>query len=349
MKRTILSITLTLAIFLHVGAAFAQDTPEYVPDKLKIEEEMAKKLPGWHPMLKASGNLGFSHNSNVVGNADGSTWNLGLAINGGLDFIHKAGHVWSNTLGWQLSYMKTPLLNDFVKSLDAFDFSSTYMYRIPSIDWLGPYAQFAVKTAIFPGYDIRAEDTTVKKLDSKGGPEALDANGDAVTESYPAQKRIDLTDSFAPTILRESAGLFADAVSRKIFALQIRLGAGLWETYGRDGYVIADDDTTTELELKNIQDTFQAGAELKFRAEGVYKKFINYTATAEFMYPFYNNADTTIEGIDLLNKEFAFLLGVKLSEYFSLDYTFKAFQLPLISEEWQIQNGLLLTATLGIL
>lgn len=333
--------SLVMAILITVlagGLALAQ-TPDYVPDK--IDSTADKKAPGWHPMLKASGTASFSHAKNVVGTDDGSTWNLGLVINGGLDYRSKTGHIWENLLKYQLTYSKTPLFDDFVKSLDNLDFSSTYMYEIPKVPWLGPFASFRALTSLLPGYVVRPVDTGLIVQDKEGVPV-----GDQTT--LTANERYDLTEAFSPTTLRESIGMFARPVQKKHIDFQTRLGLGAWEVFVRDGSAIAGEENGV-LTIKEMQDSFQMGGELEFTAKGVITDGVNYGAKAGFMYPFYHNATTDLEGMDLLNMEFEASLGVKLTTWASLDYALKAYKYPLIVDDWQITNSLLLTATASIL
>jgi len=315
----------------------AAQQPDLVPDKVETSAE--KKEPGWHPMLKASGTMAFSHAKNVVGTDDGATWNLGLAVNGGLDWRHGQGHVWENLLAYQLTYTKTPLLEDFVKSLDNLDFRSTYMYEIQKVDWLGPFVSFRLITALLPGYLLRPGERTLKKID---------VEATETTETLAASTRLDLTGSFAPMTLRESAGLFVNPVTKKVFDSQARLGVGAWEVFTRDGWAL-DSDADGILTVKQMQDSVQMGGEFEMAAKGVLATGVNYGARVGFMQPLYHNAETDLEGLELINQEYEATLGVKLAEWASLDYAFKAFKYPLIVDRLQVSNSLLLTVTASIL
>ena len=342
-SRVIVALALVAAF---AAPAVAQEVPS--PTDVLAEKPDGKLLEravGWYPLLKASATFSFSHNQDVVGTPDGINWILGGIINGGLDYVGKGGHFWLNTLKWELSFSKTPLLDEMVKSLDNFEFESTYVYQIPKMTWWGPYANFKVKTAIMPGYMLFENPTNVAKLGSDGV-----LQGDI---SLP-KSRLNLTDAFSPTTLRESLGLWADPVRYTAYTLQTRLGLGAWEVFTRDGFNPADDELTPEYEVKQMQDSVQLGGEVRIVMKGVYKEFISYQAKAEFMYPFYssfiptNKDGSDMEGMELMNTEFEFLLGFKLTNWASLDYTMKAYRLPILSPEWQIQNGLLLTLTANI-
>lgn len=79
---------------------------------------------------------------------------------------------------------------------------------------------------------------------------------------------------------------------------------------------------------------------------------MNYKFLFEVMQPFYNNADATLTGLDLLNVGTELNIGFKLKEWdkvgASLDYSLKVNRYPLIVDEWQVANALLLTVTASV-
>lgn len=345
-----LAVTL---MFAGVAAAQepAQGSADLLPDDLNPLEE--SKVPvGWSRLLKAAGNLSWAHNKNVVGNPDGSNLTLGYLINGGLGYLNETReHEWQNFLDWQLAYTRTPAFDVFIKNIDALDFQTAYLYHIPALPWLGPFVSFRLKAQVFPGYMVLAEETTVTRLDPQGEREPrTDLAGNPIGDQvYAAGSKIPLTDAFAPTSLRETVGMFAIPYEERLAKLDIRAGFGAWQIFVRDGYTIADDEDTASLEIKRMEDSVQLGPEINVKITGLIRDNVNYGLYATWMYPVYVSIDTELEGSDLLNSEYAVLLGVKLWEWASLDYSFKAYRLPLIADQWQIQNGLLLSITLQVI
>ena len=72
------------------------------------------------------------------------------------------------------------------------------------------------------------------------------------------------------------------------------------------------------------------------------------------LYPFYSDPEAAIggeilEGVELTNVEISGKLSVKLAAWASLDYVLSAKYLPLIIDEWQVQNGLLLNSSFNLL
>ncbi|MFO8071162.1 MAG: DUF3078 domain-containing protein [Polyangia bacterium] len=337
------------------GAAAAQEdeAPEGAPDLIPkdvVDTESDEEVEaGWHPTLRVSGNLALGHNKGVVGSPDGTNLTLGYMINGKVDYMDESlQHEWKNKLLWQLGYTRTPAFDTMIKNSDVLDLKSAYLYHIPDLSWLGPFAALRMKSQVFPGYDVPVEEKTVTRLDPDGEREPrYDELGNPIGDRvYDAGDKIKLTEPFAPTSLRETVGLFAVPVDEPEIAVDVRAGFGLWETFVRNGYTVADDEDTPELEVQRMEDSVQLGPEVNLEVDGQLRENVTYGAGVTMMYPIYMNIDSDLEGVELLNAEFDFLLGVKLWEYASLDYNFKAYRVPLVSDAWQIQNTLLLSITL---
>jgi hypothetical protein len=337
----VLPVTLLSLVMLIVPSRAAAQSEEHVlADQPEIPAEKAS--PGWKPMLKASGTFAMTHSQHMVGTTDGTSVNLGFLLNSGLDYLHRAGHMWSSTLDWQLNYNYTSMLDRFTKGLDAFNLTTSYLYKIPKAPYIGPYLSFTLKTSIFKGYEVRAVDTQVIELDKDGNQ--------IQTYEVPAKKNIDLTSFFSPTTLKESAGLFGDLIDEKPVKLQLRAGVGTWEIFVRGGFALADVGTTPQLEIKALFDSVQFGGELGAVATGSLFKAVGYTLKASLMYPFVDNVDTPgLSGFDLVNIEVEYLVGVKITKWASIDWSLKAYHVPLLYSGWQIQTGLFLTLTADIL
>jgi len=366
--KSMLFAILLAAVALMSFAALGQEAAlSSTADKAKlkgtdVKGKAAEMETGWKPLLKASGNFSLGHNQNVAGNPDGVNLSFGYLINGGLLFLNESKeHEWQNNLAWQLGYMRTPIIDQLIKNADSIDFKSSYLYHIPAVTWMGPFASFQLKTSMLPSDAVYAEDKTILKLrvgEAYGtSPDGLITDGDGNpigltnprTETVTAGTNIPLTRSFAPTTLREGAGWFFIPLDKPEIKIDTRIGLGVWETFVRKGYTVADNaDTTSVLELQQMQDYDQLGPEWSLKVNGVLEKMVTYQFDALVMYPAWNNADTKLSGVELINTEFDFLLGVQLWTYVTLDYAFKAYYQPLLIEEWQIQNALLLSVVFNI-
>ncbi|MDA3864047.1 MAG: hypothetical protein PF689_09310 [Deltaproteobacteria bacterium] len=342
MKKLLLVV---LMVSILPEFARADEKMDFVSDKPKsvLESKKKKKAKyGWDGLLKTSGSISWAHSDNVMGQTDGATWNIGYILNGKLAYLSKKGHEWSNNLNWQLNYLKTPLLDEFAKGMDNFEISSAYLFHIPDYEWMGPFAQLGLKTAIMDGYYLAATPMNVEYRNPKGEP--------IETVAFATQERIDLTKFFSPLVIKQSLGYFLKPLTKKQAKVFIQAGGGAWEIFGRNGWAVRDDAATTDtLEVQKIEDTFQVGAELSVGIEGVIRKNFNYELKANLLYPFYHNSETDMTGMDLLNMDFEVKAGLKLNKYVSINYSFKAVKMPLVSEEWQIQNGVVLSFNMTLL
>ena len=91
------------------------------------------------------------------------------------------------------------------------------------------------------------------------------------------------------------------------------------------------------------------GLQLETELGGKLNKRVAYAFRVELMIPFYTSVDTELTGFDLLNTELSFKVGLKMSKWASLDYVFSARRYPIIVDQWQVVNNLVLSLTADIL
>ena len=336
-------IAATMAL-LWVGMASAQEKrdDELVPDKIESKAD-EKKKDGWYPKLSIGASLSFSHSSKVVGAQNGQTWSLGPSLDFSLDYFG-GPHEWRNTLTIKEVFTRTPLIDEFVKTMDELKLQSIYLFHIKNVHWLGPFARLSLTTAIFPGADVQPDTKTylIKELD---GSTTLRTND-----------RIALTDAFAPLTLKESIGLFAQPVDKEVVKIEFRLGVGARESFVQDGLAIADDDGTPEIDVNRLEDFQQVGGELFGGISGTVTwenlgkdRPLLYGVSIEVLLPFYSSADQGMSLTDLTVIDIQATLGIKLFSWMSLDYSLRALKDPLIIDEWQIQNNLLLNFSYALI
>lgn len=309
---------------------------------VKSEQILTKetKIEGWRPTLSLGATASLNDNRRVVGTVDGTTVQLGLLLAGALGYA-KDQHDWQNNLDANLGYTRTPQLDRFVKSADALKFRSLYVFRLQ--DWVGPFIQFKLDTQMFPGYDVKTDAVTVRR-------EFLDGTNKVRTRA--AQSNIPLTEPFEPLLLSEAVGLFARPVAQSDLTLDVKLGAGAQQIFARDGFTVADDKATPELELKQLDSTNQLGAAGELSSSGKFSETVVWTAYANFFFPFYSSVDLAklnLDGVDRLNSDIGGKISAKLSKWASLDYVVSFKRIPLILDAWQIQTGLLFTAGFNVL
>jgi hypothetical protein len=343
--RATLGGTVLTSMLLALGSpALAQEeiAPEKLREKALAAEEAEKKDPdGWK--VKASVGLSgsFNNNQNVVGVDDGSTYQFG-AVLGGEARWKKEVHLLEMDLKIQHGQTKTPQLSRFIKSQDLLDFKSTYFFSIKDLPWFGPFGRVKASTQIFPGYTVKTAPGTYVKRDATGA--------EIERRAFSAQERIDLTSAFEPFTLRESVGAFANPLERKDITIKTKLGVGAQQVIGQDGFVVADDDATPEIELNQIETTNQIGAELEVALGGALAEGImSWGLTANFFQPIVSQTESTLSGLELLNTEIEAKISVKLAKWLSADYVFNGRRVPLVVDEWQLTNSIVLVAGFDII
>jgi len=337
---------LAFLVLLPRHAHAFEDDDDLVPDKVL---STAKK-DGWYPRIGLGATFSFAHTSNVSSTQDGQTWNIGPKLSLGID-LRRDGHEWRNRLGFNYVLTRTPVIDRFVKTTDELVLESLYLYHVPSAPWFGPYVLLKMETAVSASEHVGAKTAAYQTTELDGW------KCDPAANACPTGTSFGLTDAFAPLHLRQAVGASAVPVDRKPVRFELRLGAGARETFVKNGLGLDDNDDTEEVvELKRLQDFQQIGGELYVGLSGTitFKNLgkdrpLTYSASAEYMLPFYSSEEPPDKGVlDLANVVYEAALGIRLFSWMSLDYTLKAVRQPLLSEEFQIQNNLLLNFQVAI-
>ncbi|OGQ90444.1 MAG: hypothetical protein A2289_25475 [Deltaproteobacteria bacterium RIFOXYA12_FULL_58_15] len=313
--------------------------PEGITEDKVLGDKKDEVKDGWKHKLSVGATGSFNHSSSVVGTVDGSSVQLGLMVTGNADLI-LSNHTWENSLTFKETQSRTPQVDSFLKSADQLLIKTTYLYSLDSIKWLGPFGQASLDTQVFHGYDIRTEPVTIVR--SK-------RDGTTVTRDVPAQTRFALTGPFEPMFLRESGGVFAKPLAEKLITFKAKLGVGFQHVFVGDGYAATDNADTAPLEYTQLDDSTEAGTVLDLDLMGDVAENVSWTAGASFFYPFYTTSDGEMTGIETLNSDITAKLTVRLNKWASLEYVLSAKRIPLIIDEWQIQNGVMLTAGFDVI
>jgi len=338
--RPILLLTATLLLGSATSGtqALAQAPAPVVEEGMRKEvlaKEKKGKPNGLNKSLSIGSTAAFNHASNVVGSQDGATVQVGVVLDGQAEWV--AGQFeWNNMLKIQHTQTRTPQVPVFVKSADMADLTSTAIWRTKALDWFGPYAKFRAQAQVFSGYAVDGTDRTVKKLDPDGKE----------TSTFAAKRlsTINLTSPFEPLVMSETIGAFANPFERKKFTLKAKLGAGSQQVIANNGYAVADNKDTPELEIKEIRQAVQVGAEGELAVNGEASAQISWRAKASIFVPALSTVDDSKAGMQASTTDLSAGVSVKLAKWLSADYVITARRVPLVLNEWQIQNGLMLTA-----
>lgn len=305
---------LILVSLLTSFTALAADEDTLTMNKEVKNLEITKE--GWHPSLNLGANISFGSSSNVIGQTDGDSRTYGANLDGALHY-KKRQDEWQNTLKIKGATSKTPALPRYVKSNDELDFTSIYLHSLKSYDWLGPYIRVNAKTSIFYGEDVRSEVVTYERRTRKG-----------VVKDTVTGNSLRLTDGFKPLSTKESVGMFAKIIHKKEKKLIARLGVGALQVDASGQYIVKDDESTTNVEVQQLQSYTQTGVEGGFDFSNTIDKKTNYKLSFDFLTPI--NPDLEVgdnrDDLEMTNLELNFKLTSKVYEWmsFSYDYNLKS-------------------------
>lgn len=313
--------------------ALAQEV--VVPEEMRKEVLKEKPKPqGFSNKLSIGSTGSYNHSSSVVGANDGSTVALGLVLEGTSEWI-AGGFECLNTLKIQHTQTRTPQIPVFFKSADLAEAVSTSIYRLHSLPWFGPYGRLRATTQLFNNYVIKATNYEIKKT-------RLD--GSSTVEKLTATTNYQVSGAFNPLVFAETVGAFANPIESKAFTLKTKLGVGAQQVLSENGFAVASDDAKTgKMEIKEIQAATQVGGEAEVALAGDVTEGMSWKAKANVFLPAYSTAGKKT-GVDAMTSDLGFGISLKLAKWLSLDYTFTARRVPLVLDDWQVQNGVMVTA-----
>lgn len=321
-------------------AVVEEDLEKKAMEKTKDGEKKEKRKDGWAKKLSLGANGSATSSSNVVGTIDGTTYQIGVLLDGEFNMA-KGQHDWNNSLKIQHAQTRTPAVDAWLKSADNFELQSTWLYRLAAIDWVGPFARARLQTQLWRGETLRASEVNVERTP---------VGGTATTEKFAGEEPVALTGAFEPVLINETVGVFANPFEGKALTVHAKLGAGGQHVFSRGGYALtAYDEASNTLKLAEIETTHQAGGEFEVEAKGELNANVKWTARTRLFFPFVTKSEQTLSGVDAMTTEAQAGLSVKLAKWASLDYVLNVRRIPLVLDAWQVQHGLLLTTGFNLL
>lgn len=311
-----------LWLLLSVLSA-APDAPK------KALEEIAQ---GWSNATTLGGSASLSSTRDVVGVENGSTYQLGVVL-GSTVWWKNNRDLWATELLLQESTTRAQPVDTFLKSADTLRLRSTFSHMFWSPTWLGWYAQAGLTTQLFVGHAFTLTDVTVVRVLTDGGTR---------TSQRPALSRIHLSDPFEPTVFLESAGFQALYTWGKRLDVSGKVGLGSQQINAPSAFVVADDASTSELELQQVGEAVEVGAVVEATLKGELVERVNYVASAALFQPVYTTNDPVKEGIEALSADIRFKLSFQIIKPISLDYLLTILRVPVIVDDWQITSSLVL-------
>ena len=369
--RRILGSALVLSPLLMAQSASAQDATTNTVKKDQTDIKVVQDAPipnGVYASLHGDLAFSMSDTQKVVGQLDGTTINLGVKIDAHADVIQDA-HEWRNGVLVNAGVTKTPAIPEFIKNTDALQLESIYLYHVKP--WIGPFARFRLDTAMFAGTDVRAAPTNYKITKADG---SVTQTCDPATGANCTTTRLPLSDGFQPLSLKQSVGAFAQPYKSVPVNAEVRLGLGAQEIFAEHQFAVTDVADTADncpaagdptqksstacIEVTELTNVFQTGLEANLELWGsVYDSKINYRLYAGLLAPFahgalpkaYTDAGGKDDVGQLTNIDLGANVNVKIVEWASLGYEFKAVRVPaLLPDTFQVRNTVFLTVGFGV-
>jgi len=304
----------------------------------KKDPKKKKLADGWHHNLTLGATLAMGQSLNVPGIDDGISLTLGAVVIGSVLYKYKQ-HRWTSSLSLVHAWAKTPSVKPMVKSADELNIKTGYQYVFKKMESVSFVAGLQLVTSIAPGDLVLAADT---------GLLLNQVDGTQLSDTALRGQRYRLTDAFEPLIFKQLAGFNVRPYETLLATLDVRLSLAGWEVWA-SGYAVNNDAGTDELDLKELQSFQQVGIQLEAIIAGNLSKRLSYAFALELMFPMYTSVETGLSGFDLLNTDLSFQVGLKMSKWASLSYVFSAKRIPVLVDQWQIVNNLVLSFTANIL
>jgi len=322
-----------LALTVLVSAEVMAESPmeNIAPREIATVKDLEQ---GWNRKVILGGTASLGTSDRVVGQTDGESTTLGLNLEGSL--IHlKNRDEWRNIFKLGQSSAKTPSIPRYVKASDELKYETIYLHALESTPWFGPYVRGSVETAIFKGEDVRSEPKTYQRLDPDKNP----IGSAEVSDTFR------LTDGFRPLTTKESVGGFFKIIQKEKTKLEARLGIGAVQVQAKNQYALSDDNSTTEIEVRQLQSYEQVGGEGGFTLAGVFDAKTSYSLAGEFLTPFVieKRSGESRSNFELTNWEVNARLTSKVYDWMSLDYTAKLLRKPQLVDDIQIQTLLMVS------
>jgi hypothetical protein len=163
-----------------------------------------------------------------------------------------------------------------------------------------------------------------------------------------------LTAPFEPLNMRQSFGLFAEPLEATALTLSAKLGIGAQEILTREGDVLVttfDEDGRVAVLRRLEGAVVQVGAEAQVDVKGelIEDEVLTYYASANVFYPPFSTSDIDRDFAESLNLRLKAGASLKLTKALSVDYVLTVLRIPATTEDFQIQNGLLISAGFDVL
>jgi hypothetical protein len=196
----------------------------------------------------------------------------------------------------------------------------------------GPYVRVGAESRMFRTAVLSTQDTTyrIDRLDGSTDVTALAAN-----------ETLRIADAWAPTIIREGAGLNYRAVNSRWVTFNLRVGAGLRQNLFRNAFLLDDDRNTDAIEYTEVASFFQEGVEATIVLTARLPGWAVYATDLELF--------SDVQTFTRPSLEWRNTVTVRLTRLMSLNYFANVNFLPQVVDNVQFEHSVVLRATWTIL
>jgi hypothetical protein len=289
-------------------------------------------------------------NRTFVGQPDGLSATVGAFLKGNVTLGY-AGHIFENKLSIQEALVVTPsgdtLLKNPVplvnKSTDEVIASSEYRFLWQRFPYVGPYVRGQVQTRLLPTFFMRGDQQAVV---------FRDRDGSVRRESITPYQPFFFAGAFEPTTLSEGAGIHIEPPTFGPWVTySFKTGVQTSHLLAGNGYVVADDDATEEIELNQLSIVNSAGATAEAALGGQVFDNVVWGLAAKLYYPILalgGNVDE-LSLVERTHLDAQATVSFKVTKWLSLDAQARVLREPFILNDWQLQATGLITAGFNIL
>ena len=290
----------------------------------------------WRLGLLVGGDFMWNRLDHPVGKESG----YALSFNGFVDwvmrYLHPRHFIYFRT---QLNEGQSSQFNEsLLKSVDEFQIDVSYTFRL--LPWFGPYVRAGLDTNLFPG-EARIEEPYREIV-------ILDHDG-LELERKAYAKRLRLSDSFDPLVLKEGCGLSFDVNPGLIGDLQWRVGFGARQQWVRSLLREAAPDQETAVDcteahcFERLQTSHLVGVESTLLGSLRLGRWLMLDTELDGLVPMLSE-DTDLPIINWKNT-----LSLRLSSFASLSYVVRMDYDTRLSSSVQTEQRVLLRFAFNIL
>jgi len=213
------------------------------------------------------------------------------------------------------------------------------LYNFFARENVGPYVRTGAETRAFATNVLATEDTTfaIARTNPDTGAEFTDVQQIATNQT------LRIADSWAPSIIREGAGLNYRAVNNRWLTFNLRVGFGARQNLFRKALFPADDKATPEIEYTEVDTFFQEGVESTVVITARLPGWAVYATDLELFADFQTFTKPSFEWRNTVT--------LRLTRLISLNYFANLAFLPQVVEDkpWQLEHSVVLRASWTIL